>query len=76
MNLVGPSVRQARLTAKLTQAELAARLQVKGMKIDRAGVAKIELKLRQVSDVELKTIAEALDTSAVELLQATEESPA
>ena len=76
MNLVGPGIRQARLTAKLTQAELAARLQVKGMKIDRAGIAKIELKLRQVSDVELKTIADALDTSAVELLRAAEESPA
>ena len=59
MNLVGPAIRKARLAAKLTQGDLAARLQVRGMKIDRAGVAKIELKLRQVSDVELRIIADA-----------------
>jgi len=75
MNLVGPGIRKARLTAKLTQGELAARLNLRGMRIDRTGVAKIELKLRQVSDVELKTIADALGTSAVELLQAIDESP-
>lgn len=69
MNVVGPQVRQARLQAGLTQAQLAARLEVRGIKIDRAGVAKIEGGWRQVSDVELLALADALGVSAAWLLE-------
>ena len=72
MNVVGPHIRRARLVAKLTQAELAARLQLQGIKIDRAGVAKIEGKFRQVSDVELKAIVAVLGVSADWLLSETD----
>jgi len=61
-------VRQARRNANLTQADLAARLQLRGLRIDRAGVAKIEGGMRQVSDIELKAIADALGVRAAWLL--------
>ncbi len=68
MNVVGPRVRQARRNAGLTQGALAARLETRGVKIDRAGVAKIEGGLRQVSDRELVALANALEVSAAWLL--------
>jgi len=68
VNIVGPRVRQARRNANLTQADLAARLQLRGLRIDRAGVAKIEGGMRQVSDIELKAIADALGVRAAWLL--------
>ncbi len=67
-NIVGSRVHQARQMERITQAELAARLQLRGMKIDRAGVAKIERGLRQVSDVELVILSNALRVSAAWLL--------
>jgi transcriptional regulator with XRE-family HTH domain len=70
VNVVGPRVRQARLTGGLTQSALAARLEVRGIKIDRAGVAKIEGRLRQVSDTELLALADALGVSPAWLLEA------
>ena len=53
----------------MTQADLARALQLKGLKIDRAGVAKIEGGYRQVSDVELVVIAEALEVEPGELVR-------
>ena len=53
----------------MTQADLARGLQLKGVKIDRAGVAKIEGGYRQVSDVELVLIAEVLEVSPSKLLE-------
>lgn len=69
-NLVGPRVREGRrrLKPKLTQAELAARMQVAGFHLDRAGIAKIESGLREVTDRELVAIAAALGVSAAWLL--------
>ena len=53
----------------MTQAGLAHGLQLRGVKIDRAGVAKIEGGYRQVSDVELFLIAEVLEVQPSDLLQ-------
>ena len=53
----------------MTQADLARGLQLRGVKIDRAGVAKIEGGYRQVSDVELFLIAEVLEVPPSDLLQ-------
>lgn len=53
----------------MTQADLARALQLKGVTIDRAGVAKIEGGYRQVSDIELAIIAEALGVQPGDLLQ-------
>jgi HTH-type transcriptional regulator, cell division transcriptional repressor len=52
-NIVGPGVREARLQHQppLTQAELAARLRVQGLGLDRVAVSKIEIGYREVVDV-------------------------
>jgi HTH-type transcriptional regulator, cell division transcriptional repressor len=65
-NRAGPKVRDARrrLKPKLTQAELAARMQVAGYHVDRAAIAKIESGLREITDRELVALAAALGVSA------------
>jgi transcriptional regulator with XRE-family HTH domain len=69
-NIIGSQVKQARsqFKPKMTQADLAARLQLDQWDIDRAGVAKIEVGIRQVTDMELVKLAKALDVSAAWLL--------
>ena len=61
-NIIGERVRLARKTAKppVTQADLAARLQVQAMRLDRVAISKIETGYREVSDVEVSAIAKAL----------------
>jgi len=59
-NIVGPRVRKARKESGITQMELAARLQVLGMTIDRSGVAKLESGKRPASDIEVAAIAKVL----------------
>lgn len=44
----------------ITQFDLAARLQVQGMQLDRVTISKIETGYREVTDIEAKAIAEAL----------------
>ncbi|HEX8294806.1 MAG TPA: hypothetical protein VF593_00775 [Chthoniobacteraceae bacterium] len=67
-NVVGPQVRKRRYNLGLKQADLAARLQVLGWEIDRAGVSKIESQLIWVSDFQMLFLGEALKIPAVELL--------
>ena len=51
-NIIGPKIRTARNNARMSQAKLAARLQVLGIRIDRSSIAKIETGRRPVSDIE------------------------
>jgi transcriptional regulator with XRE-family HTH domain len=62
-NIVGPQVRLARNlhSPPLTQDELAARLQLGGWDISRSGIAKIEMGLRRVTDIEVSELARALN---------------
>ena len=48
-NLVGPQVRRLRIEAGLSQEALAAKLQVNGWDLSRAGLSKIEACLRAVA---------------------------
>lgn len=61
-NIIGSRVRLAREKAKpqITQKDLAARLQVQGLRLEQAAISKIESGYREVSDVEAAAIAEAL----------------
>ena len=59
-NIVGSRVRKARKESGITQMELAARLQVLGITIDRSGVAKLESGRRPASDIEVAAIAKVL----------------
>ena len=59
-NIVGSRVQKARKEAHVTQMELAARLQVLSVTIDRSGIAKLESGRRPVSDIEVAAIAKVL----------------
>lgn len=59
-NIVGSHIRKARKESKVTQAELAARLQVTGIRIDRAAISKLETGNRPVTDIEIDAIARIL----------------
>lgn len=59
-NVCGERVHEARRRAKLTQSELAAKLQIKGIIIERDSVSRIEIGTRFVADYELRAIAEIL----------------
>ena len=73
-NIVGGRVRQARKAARppITQTDLVARLQLLGVMIDQSGVSKIENGQRPVSDIEVVTLAKALNVSVSWLLQQTD----
>ena len=67
-NLSGPRIREARLRRGLSQAELAARMQVAGVEIERDSISRVEIGLRFVPDYELPVYAQVLGGSAVWLL--------
>lgn len=59
-NIIGPQVRKLRHEQGISQEQLAAKLQVLGLEISRAGLSKIEAQLRCVTDKEFALIARAL----------------
>ena len=59
-NLVGWQVRRLRLQQRLTQPALAARCQVVGYDLSRESLAKIEGRIRTVTDAEVALLALAL----------------
>jgi transcriptional regulator with XRE-family HTH domain len=73
-NIVGKRVKLARsqFRPRMTQTDLAARLQLDHWGIDRAGVGKIEIGIRQVTDIELVKLAKVLNVSASWLLGETD----
>jgi len=67
--MIGPMLRSLREAEGLTQAELAARLQLSGWDISRETLAKVESQVRFVTDRELVRFAEALEVDPSELLK-------
>ena len=67
-NLCGERVRAARMRARLSQDELAARLQVAGLQLGQMAVSRIETGKRVVPDFELPVLAEVLQVSTDWLL--------
>ena len=63
MNIVGKNVRKIREKNSWTQAQLAAKCNLLEWNISRGTLAKIESKGRRVSDIEVKLLAEALETN-------------
>jgi len=68
-NIIGPHVRKARKASKITQKDLVAQLQVLGIKIDQAGLSKLENGNRPVTDIEVVAIAKALKVPISQLLE-------
>lgn len=69
-NLVGPQVRRLRMAAGLSQEALAAKLQVTGWDISRAGLSKIESRLRRVNDAEVYMLSKVLSCALIDLFPA------
>lgn len=67
-NLCGDRVRQARQKIRLSQSDLAARLQVAGVIIERDSISRIEAGTRFVADYELKALAQVLSVDVMWLL--------
>ena len=74
-NVIGERVRLARERAKplITQADLAARLQIEGLRLERVAISKIETGYREVTDVEAIAIAKALGVTISWLFGESEE---
>ena len=62
-NISGDRIHQARTTMRMSQAELAARMQVNGVIIEREAISKIETGDRFVTDYELMVFAKVLGVS-------------
>ena len=69
-NLCGERVTQLRkgITPRLSQRALADRLQRAGLDVDKNAIQRIESGERFVSDIELAALADALGTTADDLL--------
>ena len=66
-NAAGPHIRKFRVARELSQDQLAAKVQLLGLDIDRVTIAKIESQIRSLYDFELAVIAAALNISTAEL---------
>lgn len=59
-NICGKRVRKGRRLWGMTQADLAAKMQLAGVMLDRDSISRIELGVRFVADYELRTLAQCL----------------
>lgn len=67
-NICGDRIHEARCRHRLTQKDLAARLQIMGIILERDSVSRIEIGTRFVADYELKALSEILNVSVSWLL--------
>ena len=67
-NLVGRRVTEARRALGITQVQLLARLQVRGVDLSASGLSKLEGQVRYVTDFELLALADILSVSVQWLL--------
>lgn len=69
MNIIGPKIKALRLEKGWTQEQMVAHCHLKGFNISRGTLAKIEVRKRGISDIEVKKLAEILGVSADEILE-------
>ncbi len=67
-NICGERVKEARQKLKITQSDLAARLQIAGAILERDSVSRIEIGTRFVADYELILLAKCLGVTPQWLL--------
>ncbi|MDE6890928.1 MAG: helix-turn-helix domain-containing protein [Lachnospiraceae bacterium] len=67
-NLSGERIREARVVQKLSQNELAAKMQIEGITIERDSISRIEIGTRFVADFELMIFAKVLKVDVMWLL--------
>ena len=66
-------IREARLKQRLSQSDLAAKVQIAGVTLERDSISRIEIGTRFVTDYELKIFAKVLHVNVEWLLEETEE---
>lgn len=71
-NICGNKVREARQKKRLSQSDLAAKLQIEGVTIERDSISRIESGTRFVADYELKLLAQILRVDILWLLSSDE----
>lgn len=72
-NICGDRIHQARTAKRLSQDDLAAKVQLHGVMLGREAISKIETGDRFVADYELMIFSRVLGVSLEWLLQATDE---
>jgi len=68
-NICGTNVASLRKGMKISQRELADRLQISGLDVDKNAIQRIEAGKRFVTDIELCVLAKVLNVSFEELLK-------
>ena len=68
-NICGANVARFRMDMKISQRELADRLQIAGLDVDKNAIQRIEAGLRFVTDIELIALSKVLEKSIDELLK-------
>lgn len=67
-NISGERIREARLKKRLTQQDLAARVQVEGVIMERDSISRVEIGTRFIPDYEIPVFARVLGVSVLWLL--------
>ncbi len=67
-NICGDRIREARLKRRMSQSDLAARMQIEGIQIERDSISRIEIGTRFVPDYELPLFSKVLNVSVEWLL--------
>ncbi|WP_418668365.1 helix-turn-helix domain-containing protein [Allofournierella sp.] len=62
-NISGDRIREARQKLKMSQADLAAQMQVEGITIERDSISRIEIGTRFIPDYELPVFSKVLKVS-------------
>ena len=68
-NLCGDRIRIERLKKRMTQMELAAKIQLQVITLERDSISRIEIGTRFVTDYELKLFAKVLNVTVDDLLE-------
>ncbi len=67
-NISGDRIREARLRRRMSQSDLAAKMQVEGIVIERDSISRIEIGTRFIPDYELPLFSKVLNVSVEWLL--------
>ena len=67
-NVCGKRIKEARRLLKLSQSDLAARLQIENVIIERDSISRIEIGTRFVADYELRALCKILNVTPSYLL--------
>lgn len=67
-NICGDRIREARVIQRMSQSDLAAKMQIEGITIERDSISRIEIGTRFVADYELKVFSKVLKVDVLWLL--------